>query len=356
MKIFLRLRNVYHEANLGELEMGTILEFFQAFQYQYMQRAFISAIVIGVVCSIIGVFVLLRRLIFLGQAIAHSAFAGAALAILTGIDPILTIIGFSVVSAVGIGYVNQKKLMNNEVIIGIVFAFFMALAILFIGLHNEYSSDINSILFGNILLVNLADMILLIVFSVVILLLVFAIKKELFFMTFDSQQAQVSGVPVSILSYIFLIAVSLTISVSLKAIGAILVFAMIVTPAAAAYQWTFKINIMILLSTIFGVFSAIFGLFFSYILDLPSGSTIVILITAVFVISFLASPKRRSAKKDQLECPFCKDYLPGPCEECGGDCDLGIPHTHEEERIIISTKNLPEKEPTIHEHMEDVTQ
>ena len=157
--------------------MSILLEFFQAFQYPFMQRAFVSAFVIGVVCSIIGVFVLLRGLIFLGQAIAHSAFAGAALAILLGIDPILTIIGFSVVSAVGIGYVNQKKLMNSEVIIGIVFAFFMALAILFIGLHGEYSSDINSILFGNILLVDLADMLLLIVFSFVILLIVFAIKK-----------------------------------------------------------------------------------------------------------------------------------------------------------------------------------
>ncbi|MCK5157658.1 MAG: metal ABC transporter permease, partial [Candidatus Heimdallarchaeota archaeon] len=215
--------------------MSKLAEFFQAFQYPFMQYALIAGVVIGIVCSIIGVFVLLRGLIFLGQAIAHSAFAGAALAILTGIDPILTIIGFSVVSAVGIGYVNQKKLMNSEVIIGIVFAFFMALAILFIGLHGEYSSDINSILFGNILLVDLADMLLLIVFSFVILMLVFAIKKELYFMTFDSQQAQVSGVPVKFLSYLFLIAVSLTISVSLKAIGAILVFAMIVTPAAAAY-------------------------------------------------------------------------------------------------------------------------
>lgn len=335
--------------------MSILLEFFQAFQYPFMQRAFVSAFVIGVVCSIIGVFVLLRGLIFLGQAIAHSAFAGAALAILLGIDPILTIIGFSVVSAVGIGYVNQKKLMNSEVIIGIVFAFFMALAILFIGLHGEYSSDINSILFGNILLVDLADMLLLIVFSFVILLIVFAIKKELYFMTFNSQQAQVSGVPVKFLSYLFLIAVSLTISVSLKAIGAILVFAMIVTPAAAAYQWTFKINTMIILSAIFGVFSAVFGLFFSYILDLPSGSTIVILITLIFVISFLASPKRRSAKKDLLECPFCKDYLPGPCDECDGDCDLGIPHTHEDDRIIISTKHLPDKEPTTHNHMEEET-
>ncbi|MFW9923163.1 MAG: metal ABC transporter permease [Candidatus Thorarchaeota archaeon] len=341
------------------IEMKILLsrftEFFLSFKYDFMQKAFISAIIIGVVCSIIGVFVLLRGLIFLGQAIAHSAFAGASLAILLGIDPILTIIGFSVVSAIGIGYVNQKKLMNNEVIIGIVFSFFMALAILFIGLHGEYSSDINSILFGNILLVDLEDFILLIVFSVAILMLVLLIKKELYYMTFNSELAKIAGIPVTILTYVFLIVVSLTISISLKAIGAILVFAMIVTPAAAAYQWTFELNKMIGLSVIFGVFSSVFGLFFSYLLDIASGAAIVVIVTVIFVISFIASPKRRSAKKDQLECPFCKEYIPGPCDECEKeDCEFGgIPHIHEKDGIIIAEKHLPVKDPTIHQHDEE---
>ncbi len=338
--------------HLGELiRLPTIIEFFEAFRFSFMRNAFFSAIIIGIVCSVIGVFVLLRGMVFLGQAIAHSAFAGAALAILINFDPIISIMGFSLISALGIGFVNQRKVMKDEVIIGVVFSFFMALAVLFIGLHGEYSSDINSILFGNILLVDTADFILLGVFSIVILLIIFSIKKELYFITFNSELAQISGVPVNLLSYVFLVAVSFTISVSLKAIGAILVFAMIVTPAAAAYQWTFKLNKMITLSAIFGVFSSIFGLFFSYLLDIPSGATIVSLVTIIFIISFIFSPKRRSMKKAITECPFCKDFITeeGRCKN--PKCAFNdVPHSHDHERIDIRKDNLPHKESTIHDH------
>jgi ABC-type Mn2+/Zn2+ transport system permease subunit len=245
-------------------------------------------------------------------------------------------------------------MMRDEVIIGIIFAFFMALAVLFIGLHGEYSSDINSILFGNILLVDRNDLLLLAVFSFVILLIVFLIKKELYFITFNQELAKISGIPVNIISYLFLVIVSITISVSLKAIGAILVFAMIVTPAAAAYQWTFKLNKMIILSTIFGVLSSIFGLFSSYILDLPSGSTIVIIVTSVFLVSFAFSPKRISTRKGHLECPYCREVIAGPCDECHAeDCAFrDIPHSHEKEVILIDKKQLPERERTLHKHDE----
>ncbi len=309
-----------------------IVEFFLAFEYPYMRNAFFSAIIIGIVCSTIGVFVLLRGMVFLGQAIAHSAFAGAALAILLGFDPIISIMGFSVLSALGIGFVNQKQIMKDEVIIGIVFSFFMALAVLFIGLHGNYSSDINSILFGNILLVNYSDLILLAVYSVAVLLLFFLLKKELYFMTFDSDLAQISGIPVKFLSYVFLIAVSLTISVSLKAIGAILVFAMIVTPAAAAYQWSYKINRIILLSTLFGALSSFLGLFFSYELDLPSGATITITVSIVFVISMIFSPKRRAGKavgsKHVDICETCKKAEnEGECALCALEDEVET-HNH----------------------------
>lgn len=332
--------------------MGTFLGFFRALTESWLQKALVSAIIIGIVCSLIGVFILLRGMIFLGQAIAHSAFAGAALAILIGVDPIITIMAFSVASAVGVGYVNQKRLMKNEVIIGIIFSFFMALAVLFIGLLKEYSTNIQSILFGQILLVSTEDLILLSVFSVLIILVVLLFKKELYFITFNPELAKISGLPVNLLTYAFLIVVSLTISISLQAIGAILVFAMIVTPAAAAYQWTYKLNKMIFLSVIFGIVSGITGLFFSYLLNLASASSIVTIITLIFVISFILSPKRRSLKKGIKECPFCKDYLPdeeGVCqrEECAF---AGIPHFHDSERVEIKKDLLPARTPPKHEH------
>ncbi|MHA1123215.1 MAG: metal ABC transporter permease [Candidatus Heimdallarchaeota archaeon] len=331
--------------------MSKIAEFFQAFQYPFMQYALISGIVIGIVCSIIGVFVLLRGMVFLGQAIAHSSFAGAALAILLDVHPTMIIMAFSIISAVTIGYVNQKRLMKDEVIIGVVFSFFVALAALLIGLKREYTSDIKSVLFGNLLTIDREDFILLIIFSALVIMLIFLIKKELYFITFDSELAKISGIPVNFLSYLFLILVSITIAVSLKAIGAILVFAMIVTPAAAAYQWTHRLNRMILLSAIFGVISAVIGLFMSYMLDLASAASIAITITVIFLISFIFSPKRRSLKKSITECPFCKDHFDdtGHCQN--PDCKFGdIPHIHEDDRVGISIEHLPKREPTVHEH------
>jgi iron/zinc/copper transport system permease protein len=287
-------------------------------------------------------------MVFLGEAIAHSAFAGAALGILLNINPIWTIMLFSTGSAIGIGYVNEKRVMKDEIVIGIVFSFFMALAIFFIGLMNRYSTDINSILFGNVLYISMENFLLLLVTSTMILLVLIVIRKELYYMTFDMDMAKVSGVPVKFLSYLFLIMVSLTISVSLKAIGAILVFAMIVTPAAAAYQWTFRLRTLLILSALFGSLSGFFGLYLSFLFDIPSSSAIVMLITLVFIVSFLLSPKRRKTS-NIIECPYCGEML---SDECYGDeCIFwDVPHVHDRETITIDKSKLTDKPPSLHGH------
>ncbi|MHA1839164.1 MAG: metal ABC transporter permease [Candidatus Ranarchaeia archaeon] len=331
--------------------MATLFDFLNALSYPFMQRALISSLIIGIICSMVGVFVLLRGIVFLGEAIAHSAFAGAALALLLAIDPLLTIMVFAVMSAIGIGYVNEKQLMQREVIVGIVFSFFMGLAVLFIGLLPVFNTDVTSILFGNILLISFTNYTLLLIFGFAVFFVVAAIKKELFFMTFDSEAAQVTGIPVRFLNYLFLVVVSLTISVSLRAIGAILVFAMIITPAASAYQLTFKLNKLLGISMIFGVTSTIAGLYLSYILDAPSGSTIVILATTIFAFCFLLSPKRRTAGKSVLECPYCKDSVLSS-EGCQNpECpSYGLPHQHDDTRIALRVQDLPVTRTTIHGH------
>lgn len=336
--------------------------FWEYLQYPFMQKALIAAILIGIICALIGTFILLRGMVFLGEAIAHSAFAGAALAILLGWNPLLVIMIFSVLSAVSIGYVNEKKIMKDEIIIGVIFSFFMALAILFISLMPVYSTDVTSILFGNILIISPSTFNLLILFSLLIIIVMFAIKKELYFITFDEESAKISGIPVRLLSYIFLILVSITISVSLKAIGAILVFAMIVTPAAAAYQLTFKFNRLLILAGIFGVFSTVGGLYLSVVFDIPSGSTIVTLITFIFLISFIVSPKRRYAHRSHLptECPYCGEVInEGFCND--PDCiQSDTPHSHvsyDDHRrgdIVIDKRGLPRKSPSTHEHPENL--
>lgn len=281
--------------------MATVDEFIQNLQKEWLQKPVIAAILIGVICSIIGVFIILRGMIFLGEAIAHSAFAGAALAILLGYnDPIMFILVFGIVTAVGVNYINEKNLMNDDVIIGISFTSFMALAILFIGMMDSYSSNVQSILFGSILFITDRNFFLLIIFTIVISLTIVGLKKELYFISFNEDLARSSGINVSRINYIFMILIALAIDVSITAIGAILVFAMLITPAAAAFQWTYKLNRMLILAITFGVISSFGGLFLSFIYDLPSGATTVLLATSIFIISFILSPKHREFKAEEL--------------------------------------------------------
>jgi ABC-type Mn2+/Zn2+ transport system permease subunit len=334
--------------------MASILDFIYSLATPLMIKALLTAIIIGVLGGIVGVFVLLKGMVFLGEAIAHSAFAGAALGILLGIDPLITVMIFGITSSIGIGYVNEKKVMKDEIIIGVVFTSFMALAILFIGLMPFYSTDVTSILFGDILLISWENFILLISVAAGVLLIIFALKKELYLITFNEEMALVAGIPIRFLNYLFLILIAVTIDVSLKAIGAILVFAMIITPAAAAYQWTFKLNKMLLLSALFGVISAFLGLFFSFIWDLPSGSTIVGVATLIFALSFIVSPKRRKSGTghDIENCEYCAKSINGRKFCLEESCIAKeIPHKHSEGELIIYKKDLKEKSiPSIHKH------
>ena len=308
--------------------------FFEALmEFSFLQRALVTSILVGVICGLVGVFIILRQLVFMGAGIAHASFAGGALGILIGVNPFLTIFMFGAGSALTIGFINEKGYVeDNNVAVGIIFSFTMALAVLFISLIQTYNAGVNAILFGNVLVVTTEDLVLLILFSIFILGIIYFLKKELFFMTFDEEMASATGLPVRFLSYLFLILISLAIVVSLKAIGAILVFAMIVTPAAAAYQWSYKINRIILLSILFGAFSSFLGLFFSYELDLPSGATITITVSVLFVISMIFSPKRRAGKAVGSRhidiCETCKKAdIKGECALCADEDEVET-HNH----------------------------
>ena len=176
----------------------------------------------------------------------------------------------------------------------------MALAILFIGLMKSYSSNVQSILFGRILLITQRNFQLLVIFTIIITITIIGLKKELYFISFNEELARTSGINVSKVNYIFMVLIALAIDVSITAIGAILVFAMLITPAAAAFQWTYKLNKMLLIAVIFGILSSFGGLFLSFIYDLPSGATIVLLSTFIFIVSFILSPKHREFQAEEL--------------------------------------------------------
>ncbi len=264
--------------------------------FSFFQRALISSILIGAACSFTGVFVVLNGLSFMGAGIAHAAFAGVALGFLLGINPLLLSIIWAIGAVWVIGFTHKRGELKLDASISIMFSVSMALAVLFIGFIKTYNTELFSFLFGNLFAIGKIDLIiisLMAIFSIGIILLFF---KEFFFISFDPLMAKASGIPADGLFFLLLNVIGLTVVISLKSVGTILVFGLLVTPAASAYQLTHNIRIMTILSLIFGVGSSILGLFASYYLDVPSGSTIVIILGIIFFISMLLSPKRKRLK------------------------------------------------------------
>ena len=302
--------------------MATIFDFFDALSYSFIQRSLLTAILLSIYCGIIGCFVILKRQVFLVDGIAHSAFAGGALAILIGINPWISIGSFGVGSALLMGFVEEKGKIQNDAAIGIVFAFTMALAIIFRSMLPQYTNNIDALLFGSIATVSMEELLILIIVGLISLVMIYIIKKELFFVIFDEELAKANGLPVKKLNYLFLIISSLIIMISIKIVGVILLLAVIVTPAASAYQFTFKFNKMIIISILISVLGAIFGYFLSFILEISASASIVSILTILFLLSYSISPKRRAHKPSineeycetcrkirniNVKCNFCED-------------------------------------------------
>jgi ABC-type Mn2+/Zn2+ transport system permease subunit len=268
--------------------------------FAFMQRALLAGALIGAVCAIIGVYVVLKGLSFIGAGIAHASFGGVALGFLLGINPLLTAIGFCLATAWGIGLVARKSQVKEDTAIGIFFASTMALGILFIGLMQGYNVDLFGYLFGSILAVGAEDVWITLGLGVVVLVVVGLFFKELMFVTFDAEMAEVTGVPAGKVYFLLITLIALTVVLSIKVVGIVLVSALIVTPAAAAYQLTEDFRKMMALAVIIGVGSAVGGLLLSYPLNTASGATIVLLVTLVFFGAALVSPRRRSSRHQRL--------------------------------------------------------
>lgn len=261
--------------------------------YSFMQRALLSAILIGILCSVIGVYVVLRGITFIGAGTAHAAFAGVTLGFLINANPLVFAILFGLATIWITQYLSQRGDVKLDVSIGIFYTFTMALAIFFLGLMRFYNAEVYGYLFGSILSVTSHDLWVITGLTLFVLLLIFAFYKELHFLTFDQEMAEASGIPAKRLFFLLLNLIALTIVVSLKAVGALLVFALIIIPAAAAYQFTHSMRWMMVYSVAIGITASVGGVLLSYQFDLPSGATIVLLATAFFFLSVIFSPKRR---------------------------------------------------------------
>jgi ABC-type Mn2+/Zn2+ transport system permease subunit len=266
------------------------------FGYAFMQRALISGVVIGAVCAIIGVYVVLKGLAFIGTGIAHASFGGVALGFLLRINLVLSALVFCLATAMGIGWVSRKGQVKEDSAIGMFFSAAMAMGILFVGLLKGYNVDLFGYLFGSILAVTTADLWMSVGLGVLVIGVVFLFYKELLIVAFDTETAKAMGLPVERLYFLLLALMAATVVVSIKVVGIVLVEALIVTPAAAAYQLSDDFPKMMALSLLFGVASTIVGLVLSFYINTASGATIVLTSTAIFFVALAASPRRRQGR------------------------------------------------------------
>ena len=270
-------------------------------QYEFMTRALIAATFIGLTCSVIGVFVVLRNLSFIGDGLAHASFAGIVIAYLLKMNLYIGGLIFAVLTAIGIGSISKRSELSLDTAIGVLFTAAFALGVLLMSRVRNYASDLQDFLFGNILGVDRLDIFLVVSLAAAVLGIVMLLYKELLFSSFDPVMAQASGLPTNFLYYLLLVLLAVTIIVSLQAAGIVLVAALLVTPAATAFQLTTRFRSMIIVSAIIGVASAVGGLYASYYLNAASGATIVLAATACFFLAMALSPKRRSLLSVVLE-------------------------------------------------------
>lgn len=266
---------------------------FSIFGYQFMQNAILSAFLAGIACSVIGVFVVLLHMPFIGVCMSHAAFAGALLGLWLGFNPLLGAFGLSLLSAAIIGPLADRGQLNPETSVGVIYSFMLGMAFLFMGLMPGTKSGALELLWGSILTNTRADIVLLAVVAVVVVGLVAVFYKEVQATVFNRNMALAVGVPATITLYSILFLTGATITASLHSVGGLLIFSLILNPAAAAYQLTYNMKRMFILSAVFGVVSGWTGLLVSYLLNIPSGATIVITSSVIFAVAAVFSPKRK---------------------------------------------------------------
>ena len=257
-----------------------------------MQRAFIAAVFVGLLCSVMGTFVILRKLSFIGDGIAHASFAGIVIAYLRGLNYNFGAAVVAVVTALSIGFVHRRGKISLDTTIGVLFTGAFALGIFLMSRQQNYAVDLQSFLFGDILAVGPNDLKMIAALSAIVAITVVVLFRALVYTTFDPVVAQASGIRSGVTEYVLLVLLALTIIVALQSVGIILVAALLVTPAAAAYQLTSRFMPMMRLSAMFGIVSTVGGLYLSYYLGSSSGATIVLLATVLFFIAMAVKQAR----------------------------------------------------------------
>lgn len=264
----------------------------QPLTYGFMQRGLLASLMVGVLCAVIGCYVVLRSMAFMGDALAHAILPGVAVAYLLNGNLLIGALVAAVIVALGIGFFTRQGTLKEDTAIGILFAAALALGVALISTIKTYAVDLTHILFGNILGVSVGDLWLTGGLGVLVLLTILLLYKEFMVISFDPVLAATLRLPLEWLRNLMLILLALTVVVSLQTVGVGLVAAMLVTPGATAYLLTRRLPTMMAVAAAIGAFSSLAGLYLSFYANIASGAAIVLVATAIFMLVYLLAPKR----------------------------------------------------------------
>ena len=281
-------------ARQGLTGMDALLE---PLSYAFFQRALLAAVLVGTVSAVVGTYVVLKGLAFMGDAISHAAFPGVVVAYLVKAPFYLGAGVAALATALAIGYVVRRARMRNDTAVGVIFAGMFALGVFLFSTIQGFVVDLVSFLFGNVLAIGPQDLLGLAGLAALVLAVVAVLWKELLYATFDPLGAAAAGLRVAWLEYVVLALIALTIVVSLQSVGIILVVAMLVTPAATAQLLTIRFGAMMALAVAIGVGGAVAGLYLSFWLNAASGATIVLVETGAFLAALALGPRSQLQRR-----------------------------------------------------------
>jgi len=255
---------------------------FEILTFSFMHRALISGAAIAILCSVIGLFLVLRRYSLFGDAIAHTSFGGIALGLLAGVYPLWTAYGVSLVSALIITRIKEKFNISGDASVAVLLSSGIAVGLVIIGFSGGFTIDIFSFLFGSILLISVNDTVLILALTGIILIVVLLLYRQLLYSTFNEEQAKVSGIPVEKINYLIVFMAGLTVVTSIQLVGVLLISALFVIPNVTAIMYGKGFKPTAILSISFSVFSVVTGILVSYVFDITPAGTIVLLSIGVF--------------------------------------------------------------------------
>ncbi|MGX0035942.1 manganese transport system permease protein [Staphylococcus auricularis] len=266
------------------------------FDYQFLNRALITSIVVGIACGTVGSLIILRGLSLMGDAMSHAVLPGVALSFVFGIPMFIGALISGMLASLFIGFISNNSKTKSDAAIGISFTAFLAAGVIIISLVNS-ATDLQHILFGNLLAVTNSTLMSTVIVSAIVIALIIIFYRPLKISTFDPTFSRMSGLNTGLIHYFIMLLLSLVTVASIQTVGIILVVALLVTPASTAFLICKKLHTMMIVASLIGVVSSIVGLFFSYIYNIPSGATIVLCAFLIYVIVFAAQKLKFKVQK-----------------------------------------------------------